>query len=200
MTEGLLTRAWQEAEQILQEERARQTGLRLARAHGITSETVAKMLAAQDGCCYLCDEPVTGKPCVDHDHRCCPQGRSCVLCRRGIACDRCNRLIGHVGESPELLRLIADRLEEADEMLQARFLWGIDEWRRLGPWPYASVLNGQCTDTGPDWTTGEYDKIVRCPYPILVPGGSFCARHLVGVVKIQEEEAAARQAGQMTLF
>jgi hypothetical protein len=33
------------------------------------------------------------------------------LCRRGLACNRCNTLIGTVADDPELLRRIAGNLE-----------------------------------------------------------------------------------------
>lgn len=70
----------------------------------------AEAWAAQDGRCYLCGTPAV-KPVIDHDHECCQPGRSCPACRRGIACDRCNRLIGMVGDDPDLLRRIAGNLE-----------------------------------------------------------------------------------------
>jgi hypothetical protein len=69
------------------------------------------MWAEQDGCCYLCGEPLAGKVNVDHDHSCCPPGKSCRLCRRGLACTRCNTLVGLAGDDPTLLRRIAANLE-----------------------------------------------------------------------------------------
>jgi Recombination endonuclease VII len=72
----------------------------------------AAMWDAQDGCCYLCRAELTRDLArIDHDHTCCPRGRSCSACRRGLACDRCNTLIGQVGDDPALLRLIAGNLE-----------------------------------------------------------------------------------------
>jgi Recombination endonuclease VII len=65
----------------------------------------------QAGCCYLCGGNFGDlRPHVDHDHSCCTAHRSCRVCRRGLACDRCNKLIGHIDDDPDLLRLIADNL------------------------------------------------------------------------------------------
>lgn len=69
----------------------------------------------QDGRCYLCTDPLdldkAWEVHIDHDHSCCPTGRTCPYCRRGLACRRCNTLIGHVNDDPDLLRKIADNLE-----------------------------------------------------------------------------------------
>ena len=80
----------------------------------------AQIWDAQEGRCWLCGRemlleshhPETGV--IDHNHKigCHPRkGKSCEDCRRGIACDRCNRLIGMVDDDAELLRVIANRLE-----------------------------------------------------------------------------------------
>ena len=74
----------------------------------------AQTWQAQNGCCYLCGDELSGKPreChTDHDHSCCPKDRSCPRCRRGIACSRCNQIIGLAFEDPARLRRIADSLE-----------------------------------------------------------------------------------------
>jgi len=73
------------------------------------------MWLAQDGRCYLCGEAMTGDRAgqIDHDHSCCAPQKSCPSCRRGLACIRCNMVIGMVYESPDRLRVIADALEAA---------------------------------------------------------------------------------------
>jgi len=83
--------------------------------HGLTPEAWAAMWSAQDNCCYLCGgELGVGKSVhIDHDHRCCPQGRSCQFCRRGLACNNCNVAIALVGDDPARLRRMADALERA---------------------------------------------------------------------------------------
>ena len=83
-------------------------------------EWIAERLAAQDGRCYLCGGQLGRRLVVDHDHSCCPEGFSCPACRRGLACDRCNRLIGQVDDDPALLRRIADALEAASGPARAR--------------------------------------------------------------------------------
>lgn len=68
----------------------------------------------QDGRCYLCGEEVEMAAAVlDHDHRCHREGYNCTVCRRGIACQRCNKVIGLARDEPALLRLIARNLELA---------------------------------------------------------------------------------------
>lgn len=73
----------------------------------------ARMLAAQDGCCYLCGGSLRETEQkfihVDHDHACCPGGQyteSCRACRRGLAHAWCNQIIGLCGEDIEVLRAI----------------------------------------------------------------------------------------------
>ena len=84
-------------------------------------EVLTLMWNEQDGRCYLCgDELIRQKAVVDHDHVCCPRGKTCSSCRRGYACQRCNRLIGAVGDDVDLLRRIADNLEVAFTAARAR--------------------------------------------------------------------------------
>jgi hypothetical protein len=84
--------------------------------YGITPEQRDELIAAQGGCCYLCDDPlVEGAIHVDHDHACCPaKSRSCGNCIRGLACQKCNQGIGQFGDDPERMRRAADRLEKAN--------------------------------------------------------------------------------------
>lgn len=80
--------------------------------------------AAQKGLCYLCSDPLDREAAkaihLDHDHRCCPLGRSCERCRRGLACKDCNRLIGIARDNPARLRHIADALEAANALVSER--------------------------------------------------------------------------------
>lgn len=96
--------------------------LHLQHRYRLTPERRAEMIAAQDGCCYLCGEPLDlanpRKVHIDHDHECCRGGRSCGTCIRGIACDPCNRGIGYFGSSPERMRRVADNLEMANRRLR----------------------------------------------------------------------------------
>lgn len=86
------------------------------RQHGLRPEDIARLREEQDGRCYLCGGllPRGGYAvAIDHDHRCCPSRQSCSYCRRGLACQSCNVLIGHARDDPRLLRQIADNLEAA---------------------------------------------------------------------------------------
>lgn len=75
----------------------------------------------QDGRCYLCgDLLVDGAIHVDHDHSCCPPNRSCPACRRGLACARCNKVIGMAGDDPALLQRITGNLRTADLRVKER--------------------------------------------------------------------------------
>lgn len=90
--------------------------------YGLTPERVAELLEAQQGCCYLCGEPLeVGKPRsihIDHDHSCCRGRRSCGTCIRGLACHPCNTGIGAFGDNPERMRRVADNLEMANRRLR----------------------------------------------------------------------------------
>jgi len=79
-------------------------------SHGITLADYKEMLAAQDGRCAICgtDQPggKHGKRFhIDHDHSCCPKGKSCEKCRRALLCANCNVGLGALGDDPD--RLVA---------------------------------------------------------------------------------------------
>jgi hypothetical protein len=88
---------------------------------GLSLEQWDKMLIAQTGRCYLCEEPMTEKVVhIDHDRSCCPDNRSCGKCIRGLAHQKCNQGIGQFGDDPERLRLVAANLEHATIQLATR--------------------------------------------------------------------------------
>jgi len=82
----------------------------------------AALWKAQDGNCYLCERPLGPelKAVIEHDHRCCPQNRSCEICRRGLACGPCNTIIGLARDDSDLLERIAVNLRPAVAMVTAR--------------------------------------------------------------------------------
>lgn len=102
--------------------RERDNAARLRWRHGFLSgKDKAAMWQAQDGKCYLCGREMTpGREAVDHDHSCCPKDRSCSICRRGLACRKCNLAIGHADDDPARLRRMADALEAANLAVKAR--------------------------------------------------------------------------------
>lgn len=63
--------------------------------------------------CAICDQK-TERLVVDHDHAC-RTGHGvkeqCPECVRGLLCDRCNRVLGEVGDDPELLVRMGGYLE-----------------------------------------------------------------------------------------
>jgi hypothetical protein len=77
----------------------------LVRKYGVTFARYAELLKEQHGCCAICGrpEPPTRMLDVDHDHK---TGQV-----RGLLCTSCNRVIGHTGDSPTILRSAADYLE-----------------------------------------------------------------------------------------
>ncbi|SRR6266702_2924089 len=90
------------------------------RRHGMRPEDWAALWHSQDGRCYLCGETLSGNVTMDHDHDCCPQNKSCAICRRGIAHNLCNAAIGFAGDDPALLRRMADALEAAQLSVKQR--------------------------------------------------------------------------------
>ena len=79
---------------------------------------------AQADKCYLCgDELMRGVARamhIDHDHTCCPLGKTCEKRRRGLACKDCNRLIGIAQDDPDRLERIAVNLRVAEAAVAER--------------------------------------------------------------------------------
>jgi Recombination endonuclease VII len=101
------------------QEQARVTQLR--RRHGMRPEDWSALWEAQAGRCYLCGGGLAAeKAHIDHDHSCCGPDRSCETCRRGLACEQCNRAIGLARDDPDRLRRMADALEAAKRGVAAR--------------------------------------------------------------------------------
>lgn len=73
----------------------------------LTEDDLAQMLRGQGGHCAICSarEPGgRGTWHVDHDHACCPKGRSCGACIRGLLCSNCNVLLGHAKDDTAILQ------------------------------------------------------------------------------------------------
>ena len=101
--------------------------------HRMSHEEYEQRWQEQDGKCYLCGKPLDelDRICIEHDHRCCGPDRSCEMCRRGLACNPCNAIVGLAGEDPDALRRIADALEIARLKVTqkiAEFGAGQDSW------------------------------------------------------------------------
>lgn len=87
---------------------------------------VAPLLELQQGRCAnpRCRSDITGiqgsvRPramaMVDHDHNCCPKGRRCEKCTRGLLCRPCNLALGLLGDDAEKLRGLASYLDTWSE-------------------------------------------------------------------------------------
>lgn len=103
----------------------------LRHRHGMRPEQWIELWNAQGGKCYLCgyemEEPNgTLKrnggttAVIDHDHSCCPQNKSCSICRRGLAHVACNSAVGLLFDDPARLRRAADAFEAAQLAVQNR--------------------------------------------------------------------------------
>lgn len=59
--------------------------------YGLTTEQFDRIKKQQGNRCAICGESGDVKKLhIDHDHACCPSGRSCGACVRGLLCVRCN--------------------------------------------------------------------------------------------------------------
>lgn len=82
---------------------------KLKAAYGITLDEYEAMRAAQGNGCAICGGVnASGRNLhVDHDHACCPGGKSCGECVRALLCDPCNRSLGLMRDDPARLEAAA---------------------------------------------------------------------------------------------
>lgn len=84
---------------------------------GLSLEAFNALLQRQGGRCAVCQSDDAGGRHgtwhVDHDHTCCPKGKSCGACVRGLLCQNCNLLLGQGRDNPNVLRAAARYLETA---------------------------------------------------------------------------------------
>lgn len=122
--------AWYQANRDQQRARQRQqyaamgSFARRYRRHGVDAAKWSDLWTAQDGLCFLCGgELDPDKSIIEHWHGCTAghvPNQSCDVCRRGIACRRCNTVIGQVNDDTTLLRAIAARLDVVQASVVAR--------------------------------------------------------------------------------
>lgn len=80
----------------------------IRRDYGMTIEDYDIIYNNQEGCCAICKKHSSTfriRLAVDHDHE---TGKV-----RGLLCDRCNRGIGMLQDSPEICRQAAKYIEES---------------------------------------------------------------------------------------
>jgi hypothetical protein len=84
-----------------------QSGYRLAKKYGLSEPEYERMRAECDSKCEICGSPETeshwGRLAVDHCHS---TGKV-----RGLLCTACNTAIGHLRDSPEIIRKAAEYVE-----------------------------------------------------------------------------------------
>lgn len=101
--------------------------LNTAWRYGLSEERYLEMVQSQKNRCAVCKEPevelfdgMLKALSIDHDHSCCPPGKSCGVCVRALLCSGCNT--GHkLTESPQLLRAKAEYLEAWQPVLEDRY-------------------------------------------------------------------------------
>lgn len=79
---------------------------RLVSVYHITPEKYQSLLQAQDGKCAICKISLIDwveRFAVDHDHKCCPPRTSCGKCIRGLLCGNCNKGLGNLQDSIDIL-------------------------------------------------------------------------------------------------
>jgi hypothetical protein len=82
-----------------------------ARRHHLPINLVKEILT--DPVCSTCGKTQLKEKQFhfDHDHNCCPGKYSCGKCFRGLLCQKCNLVLGHVYDNPIILRNLANYLE-----------------------------------------------------------------------------------------
>jgi hypothetical protein len=75
----------------------------IRRKYGMVPEDYHRMFDEQDGRCLICEIETKEKLHIDHDHA------TGVI--RGLLCTNCNRALGHGQDDPEILRKLADYVE-----------------------------------------------------------------------------------------
>lgn len=77
----------------------------LKHRYNLSIEEYIAILESQGGVCPGCGAEDPNQ--VDHDHSCCSGEKSCGKCVRGILCHRCNKGLGLLRDSPEVLNALA---------------------------------------------------------------------------------------------
>lgn len=76
--------------------------------YGLEPSDLERMIHDQGGDCRLCPASLADGYCVDHDHGCCPDVKTCGACVRGLLCHECNKLLGKIETNPDrLVRMLA---------------------------------------------------------------------------------------------
>ena len=91
-------------------------GQHIKKLYGLTTEEYQRIYKHQGGACAICQRAkgIAKKLAVDHDHA--------TGAVRMLACQRCNRMLGHLRDDPEAFERAADCLRNppADQALGRR--------------------------------------------------------------------------------
>lgn len=103
-----------------------------SKLYRMTPEQYRDRIASQENRCLICGieftfEGRTGSsPAVDHDHKCCPNSKTCGQCVRGILCNCCNHGLGHFKDNIASLQNAVSFLESHIRSAEA-FVWNKTE-------------------------------------------------------------------------
>lgn len=88
------------------------SAVQVIKKYGITLDEYERLMEEQDRSCAICRQPFgDNKPHIDHDHSCCPGGKACGKCVRGLLCSDCNKGIGFFRDASQHLRQAANYLD-----------------------------------------------------------------------------------------
>ena len=80
--------------------------------YGLNDSELNRMTNKNQNSCGICRK--TGVNLfVDHDHSCCPNGKSCGKCVRGLICLQCNTALSRFDENPYLIKRAIQYLQKS---------------------------------------------------------------------------------------
>ncbi len=83
------------------------------RRFNLSLDQIEKLYAPDAKCDNCGRAQLNGRAlAVDHDHGCCPGKGSCGKCIRGFLCSGCNTSLGHMEDDVDMIRALADYLED----------------------------------------------------------------------------------------
>lgn len=85
------------------------------RRYRITVAERESIVEEQNNRCAICQSrfgtEFHNRPCIDHDHSCCPSDKTCGKCVRGALCDRCNNGIARFDDNIQILQRAIEYLQ-----------------------------------------------------------------------------------------
>lgn len=77
----------------------------------ISNTQFLEMYNKYAGLCWICKTNTATH--IDHDHSCCPEGKSCGVCVRGLICNTCNTGLGMFKDNVDFLQGAIDYLYDS---------------------------------------------------------------------------------------